>query len=282
MLRLQALALPGYQFQTQQLPSEAFGAHAALVLDVGYSSTHAVPLFGQQPLNYAVKRLDIGGKALASYMKELVSQRAFNVMDDTLIVEDMVRKSCFVSLDLHADLRLARRRPSPLLRHFVYPNGCSRLHGTLRDPERKENSNDEADATDDDACVALMSERVAVPEVLFSPSYIGLEQAGVAELCAQAIASCPGPLRSVMWNNILVVGGNALFPGFGQRLQAELRCLAPTDCKVRVRIAPDPVSAAWHGGALLGCSRYFNEMVVTREEWQEHGERICRSKFQHD
>lgn len=59
-------------------------------------------------MNYAVKRLDLGGKALTNYLKELVSYRAVNVMDETFIMDDVKEKLCFVSLDVARDLQVAR------------------------------------------------------------------------------------------------------------------------------------------------------------------------------
>jgi actin-related protein 6 len=52
--------------------------------------------------------MDLGGKALTNYLKELVSYRSLNVMDETLLIDDAKEKLCFVSLDAPRDLRLAR------------------------------------------------------------------------------------------------------------------------------------------------------------------------------
>jgi hypothetical protein len=52
--------------------------------------------------------MDLGGKALTNYLKELVSYRSLNVMDETLLIDDAKEKLCFVSLDVPRDLRLAR------------------------------------------------------------------------------------------------------------------------------------------------------------------------------
>ena len=41
-------------------------------------------------------------------MKELVSYRAVNVMDESFIMDDVKEKLCFVSLDVARDLQIAR------------------------------------------------------------------------------------------------------------------------------------------------------------------------------
>eukprot|EP01018_Ginkgo_biloba_P004030 Gb_08407 [translate_table: standard] len=80
----------------------------SLVVDCGFSFTHAAPVFQNFTVNYGVKRLDLGGKALTNYLKELVSYRAINMMDETYIMDDVKEKLCFVSLDVAQDLQLTR------------------------------------------------------------------------------------------------------------------------------------------------------------------------------
>ena len=50
-----------------------------------YSFTHIVPVFRGCALNYAVKRINIGGKALTNHLKELVSYRQWNMMEETMV-----------------------------------------------------------------------------------------------------------------------------------------------------------------------------------------------------
>lgn len=83
-------------------------AQCSLVVDCGFSFTHAAPVFQNFTLNYGVKRLDLGGKALTNFLKELVSYRSVNVMDESFIIDDVKEKLCFVSLDVDRDLQIAR------------------------------------------------------------------------------------------------------------------------------------------------------------------------------
>ncbi len=45
------------------------------MLDAGFSFTHVVPFFEWVPLLQGVRRINLGGKALTNYLKELVSYR---------------------------------------------------------------------------------------------------------------------------------------------------------------------------------------------------------------
>ncbi|XP_071683445.1 actin-related protein 6-like [Lolium perenne] len=87
-------------------------SQCSLVVDCGFSFTHACPVLQNFTLNYAVRRMDLGGKALTNYLKEIVSYRSLNVMDETLLIDDTKEKLCFVSLDVPCDLQLARSAAS--------------------------------------------------------------------------------------------------------------------------------------------------------------------------
>ena len=55
--------------------TSAAQAVAGVVLDAGFSFTHAAPVFDGRVLPSGVRRINLGGKALTNYMKELVSYR---------------------------------------------------------------------------------------------------------------------------------------------------------------------------------------------------------------
>lgn len=97
-------------YEASRRPDVGLAARAqcSLVVDCGFSFTHAAPVLQNFTLNYGVKRLDLGGKALTNYLKELVSYRSINVMDETLIMDEVKEKLCFVSLDVQGDLQVAR------------------------------------------------------------------------------------------------------------------------------------------------------------------------------
>ena len=65
------------------------GAVASVVVDSGYSFTHAVPIFDATKVNYAVKRVDIGGKVLTNHMKALCAHREYNLSDETYLVDQI-------------------------------------------------------------------------------------------------------------------------------------------------------------------------------------------------
>jgi hypothetical protein len=53
-------------------------------------------------------RIDVGGKLLTNHLKELVSFRQWNMMEETYIVNDVKEKCCYVSTQFSADIETCR------------------------------------------------------------------------------------------------------------------------------------------------------------------------------
>lgn len=53
-------------------PCKPFQASAGLVLDCGFSFTHAVPIFDGRVVEAGVRRLNLGGKAITNLLKEVL------------------------------------------------------------------------------------------------------------------------------------------------------------------------------------------------------------------
>ncbi|KAJ2484074.1 Actin- protein 6, partial [Coemansia sp. RSA 2320] len=79
-----------------------------LVVDIGHSFAYAVPYFRGRQISKGVRRVDVGGRMLTSYLKEAVSFRQWDMMDETYIMNAVKEKCCFVSSDFYSDLEAAR------------------------------------------------------------------------------------------------------------------------------------------------------------------------------
>lgn len=77
--------------------SAAKAAGAGVVIDAGFSACYAVPFYDGQLLTAAVRRLNLGGKALTNLLKETVSYRSLNMSDEGLLMERLKEQLCWVS-----------------------------------------------------------------------------------------------------------------------------------------------------------------------------------------
>lgn len=83
-------------------------ADCRLMVDSGYSFTHIIPFFKRQPVAKGIRRLNVGGKLLTNHLKEVVSFRAYDMMEETYIINDVKEKCCFVSQQVFKDLDLCK------------------------------------------------------------------------------------------------------------------------------------------------------------------------------
>ncbi|KAI8321773.1 Actin/actin-like protein [Martensiomyces pterosporus] len=252
-----------------------------LIVDIGHAFTYVVPYLNGRQISKGVRRLDIGGRLLTNYMKETVSFRYWDMMDETYIMNAVKEKCCFVSQDFYKDLEAARgliagrgARSSPLGIEYVLPDFTHSKQGFV-----KGHGGDAEDLMADKQILPLCNERFAIPEALFHPSDIGLEQGGLHEAIMQSVSACPENTRGVLLSNILLVGGTASLPGLQQRLQAEVQAAA--SCRVHISTPSDPATWAFHGGQKLAqllqdndgstASEQPREWRVSREQYEEVG-----------
>lgn len=247
-------------------------ADAALVIDSGFSSTHIVPVLKGEPHWSGLRRVDVGGKLLTNYLKETVSFRHYNMMEETFLMNVVKEAVCFVSGDFAADIdeTHANKRKSKHAISYVLPDyRTSTIGHVLRAGESET----------DHQVLRLTNERFTVPELLFRPGVLGVGQAGVAEAAAQSLEGLSPEEQSLLLANVVLVGGTSRLPGFKDRIHHELRSFAPQNSLVRVRTPQDPIGEAWRGGSSLAQSGQLDGLAVTRAEYLEHGPNICLAKF---
>ncbi|KAL7443623.1 hypothetical protein ACHAXM_009062 [Skeletonema potamos] len=371
------------------------------VIDSGYSFTHVVPTYRGGAMTKAIRRLDIGGKVLTNLLKEAVTYRQWNMMNEYHIVNDAKEQLSFVSDNFDSEMKKAHITRKGLRwfdREYLLPDFVSSSQGSVRLPaplqrkremeeiekmklelerkkkeeeEQKVNGEDDGDGqrtediaaedavkmdVDDDTsakatktqnekkpdskrqkkekvktkvkkrnkkrrkqdtkqsddedeadlpdgedsddetdeqrlkrlklmreeerkrrdkeererqALAMSVERFAIPEVLFRPSDIGLNCGGIVEAIVESINACDEIYRAAMYNNVLLVGGNATIPGFKERVESELRKLGPTNYPVRVFLPDDPVSFAWEGAVQFSQQDGFQKQFsVDRVSWE--------------
>ena len=277
ILRLPAPSYSSFLYQ-QAHPASL----CCLVVDTGYSFTHIVPYYRGKIVEEAVKRIDVGGKLLTNYLKEIVSYRQLHVMDETYVMNQVKEDTCFVSQNFLQDMETARKRGSAnsIAREYVLPDFTTRRRGFLREPLGKKQMQEQQLQTDEQ-CLKLANERFSIPEILFHPSNIGNKQMGIPEAIIHSISLTPTPMHPHLYANIIVTGGNALFPGFEERLLTEVRKMAPDDYEVSVTVPENPPSYAWLGGATLASasSKPGHLVPVTLAEYKEHGHSLCYRRF---
>ena len=122
------------------------------------------------------------------------------------------------------------------------------------------------------------TERFRCPEALFQPSILGMESCGIPESIYNAIMKCNIEIRQELYGNIVISGGNSMFPGMASRIHNDLIPLARKDTKINVVTPTNSKNAAWRGGSFLASSPDFQQKWISKQDYDEFGPSIIHTK----
>lgn len=232
-----------------------------LVIDSGFNCTWVIPMIKGVPYYKAVKKLDIGGRFLNGLLKETISFRHYNVMDETILVNNIKEKCLFV--DPVSYFKAFNRKEKDTI-DYVLPDFQTSFQGYVRDPKQSLPENSQV--------LTLKDERFSVPEVFFHPELTQLLKPGIIETILESIHMLPEVLKPIMAGNIVCTGGNFNLPGFADRLVSELQRQLPTDWTCRAKISTSDKSLyGWKAMSEFSQTESYKNVRVTKEDYLEHG-----------
>ncbi|XP_044047692.1 actin, cytoplasmic 1 isoform X2 [Siniperca chuatsi] len=96
----------------------------------------------------------------------------------------------------------------------------------------------------DGQVITIGNERFRCPEALFQPSFLG----------------------------------TTMYPGIADRMQKEITALAPTTMKIKIIAPPERKYSVWIGGSILASLSTFQQMWISKQEYDESGPSIVHRK----
>lgn len=105
-----------------------------LVIDSGFNCTWIIPVLKGIPYYKAVKKLDIGGRFLTGLLKETLSFRHYNMMDETILVNNIKEQCLFVSPVSYFDSFKTKDKHAL---EYVLPDFQTSFLGYVRNPQKR-------------------------------------------------------------------------------------------------------------------------------------------------
>jgi actin-related protein 2 len=242
----------------------AQGLMKGVVVDSGDGVTHIVPVWDGVCLPHLVKRLNVAGRHITRHLIKLLQLRGYNFSRtaDFDTVRRIKEKVCYVGYDLQIEEQLANETTT-LIEKYELPDG---------------------------RVIKIGAERYSAPEVLFQPQLVDMEPVGIHEMLFSMIQEADIDLRADFYQHIVLSGGSTMYAGLPTRLEKELRQLYldriqggneknMSKFKLRIETPPRRKHMVFLGGSVLAdIMKDRPEFWISKQEWEEKGERIVNEK----
>ncbi|XP_075262975.1 uncharacterized protein LOC142354543 [Convolutriloba macropyga] len=209
-----SLGIPSVTLLSTALMTLAFAGlgSTGLVIESGAEATFVVPIYRGVPMDDCTLAVKVAGVDITGYLVNLIVDEggSSGTSIEYEIANDIKARVCYVAPDPSTEVA------DPAT--YTLPSG---------------------------EILEINDAQFQAPEVLFNPDLMKIAGDGLIESLQNAVAKCDEEIRDELWANVVLGGGNTLFPGLAERIESELKNVGVTNAKI-VALKDREISA-WLG-----------------------------------
>ena len=249
------MGVPALFFASQPILSLFSTSNTSgIILESGDAVTQSCIAYEGYSLPNTFERFDFGGGDVTQYLKLLLKMKGYKLYNSNeyRLINDMKEKYCFfLPEDKNLDFEKVKKVLDNKKINYYLPDGTT---------------------------VLLGDERIIASEILFNPDIIGKEYLGLTDIILSSINKAEIQLRPKAFENIVLSGGNILMKGLADKLKADIIKKTNKILKINVNPIKEPQLSCWVGGYVLANLGSFENMCVSKKEWEEKGSKILEIK----
>lgn len=222
-----------------------------------------------------------------------------HVLDETHVMNQCKEDCCYVSEDFVKEFEVCKEKKNSIIRDYVLPDFVTYKRGFVREDHPGKFkilkisklypllnyffllSKHLDKPVNDQQIIKLNNERLQTPEILFYPSDVGINQVGISHCIHYCIESLPDEFKPMLYENIVLIGGNACFTGIKERISKDLRSLCDHLFDVEVHLPANPIDDAVEGARYLCKERsdLLSKLFISKSEYSSKGVQSVIDKF---
>ena len=223
-----------------------------VILESGDAITQSCVSYEGYLIPSSCFRYDYGGRDVTNALKILLDKNNYNLncnsFTDMKIFKNIKEKQCYLKINQEVgkydDFNSVESE-------FILPDG--------------------------NICL-LKDEKIIAPEILFNNRLNCSEYPPFHEILFNSISKADINIKNKLYSTVVLSGGNTLFRGMEEKTRNSLKQLAPKHIEIKIRMNRNPQLSCWNGGNVVSSLNTFKKMIVTQNDWKEHGKKILFAK----
>lgn len=270
------------------LSAFANGRSTALIVDSGATQTSAVPVYDGYVISQYIVKSPLGGDFITAECKKLLADMSIDVVPPYSIAsKEVVADGQPAKWKKKDNLNVTKSFNNYMVKDVLQDFASTILQ--VSDTPYEESQADTMPTVNYEFPHGynqdFANERFKVCEGLFDPSFIkesgGSSMLGVGHVATTSVGMCDIDIRPALYGSVVCVGGNSLLQGFTDRLNRDLSTKTPPSMRLKVIAASSSSErrfSSWIGGSILASLGAFQQMWVSKQEYEEGGKTCVERK----